>query len=86
MTERATQRPPAPIDVQERVIAVVASIVGSRRVERDASWRSLGLDSLDLLSLVTSIEEEFDLRIDDEAAMRLRTVLDVVDLVLNAGA
>lgn len=75
----------APADeVDARVVALVTSIVGPRTVGRETPWRSLGMDSLDLLTLVTSIEEAFDLRIDDQAAMRLRTVADVVDLVLSA--
>jgi acyl carrier protein len=67
--------------IEARVLAVVASIVGARPVDPEASWRSLGMDSLDLLTLVTSIEEEFDQRIPDQVAMRLQSVGDVVGLV-----
>ncbi|MEO7429994.1 MAG: phosphopantetheine-binding protein [Acidimicrobiales bacterium] len=67
--------------IEGRVLAVVASITGPRAVDTSASWRSMGMDSLDLLSLVTSIEDEFDVRIPDQAAMRLQTVADVVALL-----
>jgi acyl carrier protein len=67
--------------IERRVLSVVASIVGERPIAASATWRSLGMDSLDLLTLVTSIEEEFDLRIPDQVAMRLQTVADVVGLV-----
>lgn len=72
---------PDVMEIDQRVRAVVASIVGDRPVEHTSTWRELGMDSLDLLSLVTSIEDEFELRIPDQAAMRLRSIADVVVLV-----
>ena len=70
--------------VTERVIAVVASIVGERPVDSAAGWRSLGLDSLDLLTLLGAVEDEFGLAIPDLVATRLRNVSDVVGLVLSS--
>jgi acyl carrier protein len=67
--------------LEERVVAIVVSIVGARPLAADATWRSLGMDSLDLLTLVTSIEDEFALRIPDPVAMRLQTMADVLALV-----
>lgn len=72
---------PDAAEIEQRVRAVVASIIGDRPVEHTSTWRELGMDSLDLLSLVTSIEDEFELRIPDQAAMRLRSIADVVVLV-----
>lgn len=72
------------VDIEQRVHDVVVSIVGDRTIESRSTWRELGMDSLDLLSLVTSIEDEFDLRIPDQAAMRLRNIADVVVLVSSA--
>lgn len=68
-------------EIEQRVRKVVASIIGDRPLELTSSWRELGMDSLDLLSLVTSIEDEFAQRIPDQAAMRLRNIADVVVLV-----
>jgi acyl carrier protein len=70
--------------VTERVLAIVASIVGERPLEPAASWRSVGLDSLDLLTLLGAVEDEFDLAIPDLVATQLRNVCDVVGLVLSA--
>jgi len=39
----------------------------------------LGADSLDLVELIMSMEEEFELDIDDKDAEKLRTVQDVLD-------
>lgn len=72
------------MDIEMRVHKVVESIIGDRTVESISTWRELGMDSLDLLSLVTSIEDEFELRIPDQVAMRLRNIADVVELVSSA--
>ena len=45
----------------------------------------LGLDSVDAVELVVSLETEFDFRLDDDALARpsMRTVNSLVDLVLR---
>ncbi len=64
--------------VEQHVIEVVTSIVGARAVDPKADWRSLGMDSLDLLSLIIAVEERFGVAIADLIAMSLRNVSDVV--------
>ena len=41
----------------------------------------LGADSIDLIELVMSIEEEFGIQIPDEDARSVKTVKDVVDYI-----
>ncbi len=41
----------------------------------------LGADSLDLVELVMSMEEEFDIEIPDEDAEQLVTVQDAIDYI-----
>jgi acyl carrier protein len=41
----------------------------------------LGADSLDLVELIMSMEEEFDIEISDEKAEQLVTVKDAIDYV-----
>lgn len=43
--------------------------------------RDLGADSLDLVELVMSLEEDFDLAISDEAAEKISTIQDVFDYI-----
>ncbi|MFH1155892.1 MAG: acyl carrier protein [Pseudomonadota bacterium] len=43
----------------------------------------LGADSLSLVELVMSIEEAFDIDIDDEDAEKLITVQDAIDYILK---
>jgi acyl carrier protein len=68
-------------DVDERVLALVSSIAGRPVLDAAAEWRDLGMDSLDLLSLVTAVEDEFGTTISDPVAMRLRCATDVIELV-----
>ena len=39
----------------------------------------LGADSLDVVELIMSLEDDFDIRISDEDAAELRTVRRIVD-------
>ncbi|HHX57652.1 MAG TPA: acyl carrier protein [Clostridiales bacterium] len=41
----------------------------------------LGADSLDVVDLIMSIEEEFDMEIDDDAVEKMKTVGDIVAFI-----
>ncbi len=41
----------------------------------------LGADSLDVVDLIMSIEEEFDMEIDDDAVESMKTVGDIVAFI-----
>ncbi len=41
----------------------------------------LGADSLDVVEMIMSLEEEFDIEVPDEAAQEMKTVGDVVRFV-----
>ena len=43
----------------------------------------LGADSLDLVELIMSMEEEFDIEISDEDAEKLLTVKDALEYVVK---
>jgi acyl carrier protein len=48
------------------------------RLPLDASLKTLGVDSLDLVELVMELEEEFDVSIPDDEAERIQTVGDAI--------
>ena len=56
-----------------------AQITADTRIIED-----LGADSLDLVDILTIIEDDFNIVIPDEAAMNMRTVGDVVDYMQKA--
>ena len=45
--------------------------------------KDLGADSLDIVEMVMNIEEEFGITIDDEKAVNVKTVKDIVSLLEN---
>ncbi|MBE6844212.1 MAG: acyl carrier protein [Ruminococcus sp.] len=72
--------------VLEKVKGIVADQldVEEDKVVPDASiTEDLGADSLDVVDLVMSIEEEFDIEIPDEAVEDIKTVGDIVKYIEN---
>lgn len=70
--------------VFEKVKGIVADQldVEEEKVVADASITDdLGADSLDVVDLVMSIEEEFDIEIPDEAVEGIKTVGDIVKYI-----
>jgi acyl carrier protein len=68
-------------DLTDRVLGLVTSISGRPDIDPAAQWRALGMDSLDLLSLVTAVEDEFGIDIPDPVAMSLHCASDVIELL-----
>ncbi len=72
------------VDVQQRVIELIAE-----QLEKDISEISpemsfaddLGADSLDLVELIMTVEEEFNIEIPDEEAENIKLVKDAINYV-----
>ncbi len=69
-------------------LARLQNIVGKQlgidpsKVTPEADFgKELGADSLDVVELVMSIEDEFDVEIDDQAASQIATVQDALDYI-----
>ena len=60
------------LDVEEDAVTMEASIT-----------EDLGADSLDVVDLVMSIEERFDVEIPDEEVENIKTVGDIVKYIEN---
>ena len=45
--------------------------------------KDLGADSLDIVEIIMSIEEEFNISVPDEKAINVKTVKDIVSLLDN---
>lgn len=81
--------------VESKVYEIIADIlsvnndedIDSSDINSDMSLYDLGLDSLDAVSLIMSIESEFDITISDEAAdeaaEKITTVGDIISFVRN---
>lgn len=71
-------------EIYERVRNVVIEVlnVPNEKVTPTASFRAdLGADSLDLVSMITELEDAFDQKLSDDDAMGLQTVDDAVRFI-----
>ena len=50
-------------------------------ITEDTTLEDLGADSLALVELVMSVEEEFEIQIEDEDMEKFKTVGDVLDYI-----
>ena len=72
------------MSVEEKVKKIIAEklSVDLEEVVPEASFvDDLGADSLDLVELIMSMEEEFDIDISDEDAEKLLTVQDAITYI-----
>lgn len=67
----------------EKVITIVAEGLGADAagMTAETTFESLGADSLDLMDLVMSFEDEFGVEIDTEAIAGLTTIGSVVTYI-----
>ena len=72
------------MSIEDKVKKIIAEklSVDMEEVVPEASFvDDLGADSLDLVELIMSMEEEFDVEISDEGAEKITTVKDAFDYV-----
>ncbi|MDY6852053.1 MAG: acyl carrier protein [Thermodesulfobacteriota bacterium] len=72
------------MDIEKRIKAIVVEQLGVDEAEvvMEASFiDDLGADSLDLVELIMAMEEDFDVKIEDEDAETIKTVQDAADFI-----
>ncbi len=70
------------MDREQRIKEIIADQLGVEvdKLTPDAKFvEDLGADSLDVVELIMSFEEEFDIEIPDEDAEKIKTVGDVIN-------
>ena len=70
--------------VFEKLKGIIVEELGvdAEEVTLEASLTDdLGADSLDAVELVMAIEDEFDMKVSDEAAQAFQTVQQIVDFI-----
>ncbi|MCF6237467.1 MAG: acyl carrier protein [Candidatus Marinimicrobia bacterium] len=78
----------ATLDRIKNVCVELLKIDGSRVQESSRFVEDLGADSMQSIELVASFEEEFDIEMDEDAALGVKTVSDAVafiDRVISEG-
>ena len=71
-----------PDAVEKVIFSGVEEIGAEGEITRDANFEDLDLDSLDLVELAQIIEDEFGVELDGDAVKDVKTVGDVIDLVV----
>ena len=75
--------------MEDKVTDLIVEQLGVSKEEAVASASfidDLGADSLDIVELVMSLEEEFDIEIPDEDAEKIQTIGDAIDYLKEATA
>jgi acyl carrier protein len=72
-------------DRVEKVIFDGLAEVGAERdqISRDATFEALDVDSLDLVEIAQIVEDEFGVELEGDDVKDLRTVGQVIDLVVS---
>jgi acyl carrier protein len=68
--------------VEEKIFAGLKEIGAEGEVTREATFEDLDVDSLDLVELAQIIEDEFGVELDGDSVKDVKTVGDVIDLVV----
>ena len=71
-------------DIRDRVARVVAQtlkIDGSRVTEEARFVEDLGAESMQSVELIASFEEEFDIEMDEQAALGVKTVGMAIEFI-----
>jgi acyl carrier protein len=74
--------------IEERLKRIIAEQLGvdESQVTPNASFEEdLNADSLDLVELIMSLEEEFGIEISEEDAEKIRTVGDAIEYIREHG-
>ena len=74
-------------EILEQVIQVVGEtldVADGVELTEDTNLKELGAASFDLLELVTALEDEFGLTLDDDDVEKIATIGQVVDAIKNA--
>ena len=73
-------------EIYDKVVEVAIDILGIEEgeISEETTFDELDADSLDRLQLVTALEDEFDMELDDEKLLAINSVADAVDAIDSA--
>lgn len=73
-------------EIFDKIAEVTADVLGVdvAEISDETTFDDLDANSLERLQLVTAIEDEFNLEIDDETLLSLNSVADAVDAIEHA--
>ncbi len=68
------------VDIEDRLRVIIARLADAKPADVNfaATWRNLGIDSLDLFELLIACEQEFGIEIPDTAAVNFHCANDMI--------
>lgn len=78
-----------PMEVAERCVRMIAlhdACHDPSSVTLECTFKSLGLNALDMVEVFLAIEREFDMEIDEEDCEKMTTVNDLVEFLARSSA
>lgn len=73
-------------EILEKIVEIASDVLGTNPddVNEQTTFDDLDADSLDRLQLVTAMEDEFDLEIDEDKLLAINSVADAVEAIESA--
>ncbi|MGX8680791.1 MAG: acyl carrier protein [bacterium] len=69
------------MDYFDKIKEGLASKLRGQELTKESKFTDLGIDSLDLVDLVYTLEEEVGVEFEDEELLRIKTVNDLLTLI-----
>ena len=72
--------------MEEKIISLIAEKLGKKKEQitlKTNLVEDLGADSLDVVELIMTFEDEFGITLPDEEVAKMKTVGDVVEYIKN---
>jgi len=69
-------------DIEKRCIKIIRDVIGNEELDIQPQYSligDVGLDSVDFVSLLLALEDEFGGTIDDEISSQIFTVNDIIN-------
>ena len=72
-------------EIKQKVVLVIKKHLSAdeKSIEGASSFEDIGADSLDMVEIIMSLEEKFNIEISDGDAEKITSVDQVVDLIYN---
>lgn len=73
-------------EVFDKVVEAIVEVfdIDADTIDEDMTFESLNADSFDMLELLTNIEDEFEVTVEDEKIKDIKTVGAAIDAILAA--
>lgn len=73
-------------EIFDKIVDIASDVLGvdAASITEKTTFDDLNADSLDRLQLVTAMEDEFELEIDDEKLMTIASVSDAIEAIESA--